>query len=189
MKEDKRVEDGEGSDGEAGLALWKKIALVLSLVLGATGAFAMSSGGDEAASGGATAAGAGGQGTVLPTSFGPDGTPIPGGPAGEAAEETPLWAPLLAKGGLSFFLAFCIGFALRTFLKITALVIGAIGLAYFGLHSAGIVPGVDWAAVQGVWGDLTANLGDQFHSAREFVTGSLPSAGAAGVGLTTGFRR
>ncbi|MEC8120308.1 MAG: hypothetical protein VX113_00135, partial [Pseudomonadota bacterium] len=43
-----------------------------------------------------------------------------------APEAAPLWALVLAKGGLSFFVAFCVGYALRTFLKGTMLVVGVV---------------------------------------------------------------
>lgn len=104
-------------------------------------------------------------------------------------EAAPLWAPLLAKGGLSFFVAFCIGYALRTFIKGTMLVFGVVALAIFGLQKAGIVGAIDWEVAQGYWDDLTAGIGRQFESLKTFVTGSLPSAASAGVGLVAGFRR
>ncbi|MEE2940002.1 MAG: hypothetical protein VX460_06430 [Planctomycetota bacterium] len=106
-----------------------------------------------------------------------------------APEAAPLWAPVLAKGGLSFFVAFCVGYALRTFLKGTMLVIGVVALAIFGLQKAGILGEIDWAVARGHWDDLTAGIGRQFESLRTFVTGSLPSAGSAGLGLVAGFRR
>lgn len=104
-------------------------------------------------------------------------------------EVAPLWAPLLAKGGLSFFLAFCVGYALRTFIKGAMLVIGIVALAIFGLQKAGIVGEIDWEVARGYWDDLTAGIGRQFESLKTFVAGSLPSAGSAGLGLLVGFRR
>ncbi|MEC8493395.1 MAG: FUN14 domain-containing protein, partial [Planctomycetota bacterium] len=119
-----------------------------------------------------------------------DGTTVIGdGPAPPELETAPLWAPLLAKGGLSFFLAFCVGYALRTFIKGTMLVIGMIALAIFGLQKAGIVGEINWAVAQGYWHELTAGVGRQLESLKAFITGSLPSAGSAGLGLVTGFRR
>lgn len=95
----------------------------------------------------------------------------------------------LAKGGLSFFLAFCVGYALRTFIKGAMLVIGIVALAIFGLQKAGIVGEIDWEVARGYWDDLTAGIGRQFESLKTFVAGSLPSAGSAGLGLLVGFRR
>jgi len=199
MNDEIEFEDGAEVDSGAQrppMAIWKKVVLVLSLVLGVSGAFGMAAGGGEASPQDAAAAGAGTGGAVQPNSLGADGTFLPGQPgAGEGAEgesaapDSSLWAPLFAKGGLSFFVAFCIGFALRTFLKITMLVIGVTALAVFGLQSAGIVGEIDWAVAEEYWDGLTENLGAQFAGVREFVTGSLPSAAAAGFGLVTGFRR
>ncbi len=182
----------EGPSDESGgigaIATWKKAIVVLSLVLGCVG-LAMGGSGGEAADAGTQMMGAGG-GTSLvqPSSLGP-GTSVGGGTVSGDSEASTLWAPLLAKGGMSFFIAFCIGYALRTFLKGTMLVIGVVALAIFGLQKAGIIDNVNWDKAQGYWDSLTANVGEQFESLKTFVTGSLPSAGSGGVGLVAGFRR
>ena len=136
-------------------------------------------------------AGAGNSTLMQPNSLGP-GTSIGGGTPTSGTEDSAaktLWAPLFAKGGLSFFIAFCIGYALRTFLKGTMLVIGVVALAVFGLQKAGLIDTVNWEKAQGYWDSLTANLGEQFESFKSFVSGSLPSAASGGVGLVAGFRR
>lgn len=176
----------EGHGGIAGIAMWKKAIVVLSLVLGCVGLAMGGSGADSGAQ--SAGAGSGGAGLVQPSSFGP-GTSVGGGTSSASAENDTLWAPLLAKGGLSFFIAFCIGYALRTFLKGTMLVIGVVALAIFGLQKAGLVDEINWDKAQGYWESLTANLGEQFANLKTFVTGSLPSAGSGGVGLVAGFRR
>lgn len=178
--------------GIGAIATWKKAIVVLSLVLGCVG-LAMGGSGGEATDAGTqnVGAGAGGSSLVQPNSLGP-GTSVGGGTVpGESSgsEANTLWAPLLAKGGMSFFIAFCIGYALRTFLKGTMLVIGVVALALFGLQKAGIIDNINWEKAQGYWDSLTANIGDQFESLKTFVTGSLPSAGSGGVGLVAGFRR
>lgn len=144
----------------------------------------------DPSSGGATSAGSDAEPTGFTAAGTGDGTTVIGdGPAPPELETAPLWAPLLAKGGLSFFLAFCVGYALRTFIKGTMLVIGMIALAIFGLQKAGIVGEINWAVAQGYWHELTAGVGRQLESLKAFITGSLPSAGSAGLGLVTGFRR
>ena len=169
----------------SGLALWQKLLAVLSLTLGVVG-FAL----------GGTASSPPEPTPVTstdPSGLQPEGF-VSGMPTGEepppaSAEDTPLWAPLMAKGGLSFFLAFCIGYALRAALKVTMLGIGVIALATFGLQYAGVIGEIDWARAQGFWNDLTANLGTQFESLKDFVAGSLPTAASGTVGLVAGFRR
>ncbi len=192
------TDEGPPSEDQGGIgaiATWKKAIVVLSLLLGCVG-LAMGGSGGEDSDSGARTAGAGGAGSSLvqPNSLGlgtsVGGGTVPGGTgSSENSEANTLWAPLLAKGGLSFFIAFCIGYALRTFLKGTMLVIGVVALAIFGLQKAGIVEDINWGKAQGYWDSLTANLGEQFASLKTFVTGSLPSAGSGGVGLVAGFRR
>lgn len=176
------------------MALWKKALVALSLLLGGVGV----------AMGGAKAQP---ETSLSVASNGTPGTHLNASALGvnsldgngEFVSETsgtlleseagPMWAPLFAKGGLSFFIAFCIGYALRTFLKGTMLVIGVVALAIFGLQKAQIVGEVDWSKAQGYWDSLTAGLGKQFESFKTFVTGSLPSAASGTVGLFAGFRR
>jgi len=190
-----------------GLAAWQKLLAVLSLALGGAG---VAMGGASTAPPVDTAvavsnpAGGTQTGTQTPSgammtaqefapaggSAGAEGQTLIGevGP-GEPVEEPSFWAPLFAKGGLSFFLAFCIGYALRAAVKVTMIGVGLIALATFGLQKAGIIGEIDWARAQGFWGDLTSNLGEQFASLKTFVAGSLPSAASGGVGLFAGFRR
>lgn len=182
--------------GRTPMAMWKKALAVLSLVLGGTGVAlgGASSAPDQPADRGVQTASSGqGNGLVQPASLNGANSLNGSRTIFEGVEPEPepskLWAPLLAKGGLSFFIAFCIGYALRTFLKGTMLVIGVVSLALFGLHKAGIVTDIDWSKAQGYWDSLTANLGKQFESFKAFVTGSLPSAASGGVGLVAGFKR
>ena len=157
-------------------------------VAGTLGASSLTAADPESSA--ARSAGGGAQPDGFTASGSAGGTIIIGDGSTPPEHETaPLWAPLLAKGGLSFFVAFCVGYALRTFLKGTMLVIGGVALAIFGLQKAGIVGEIDWAVAQGYWDDLTAGVGRQFESLRAFITGSLPSAASAGLGLVAGFRR
>jgi uncharacterized membrane protein (Fun14 family) len=161
--------------------MWKKVAFTVALMLGLTGlALTRTHEADvqPAAQGGATGL------DVNPSAFNARGTA-----ATATAEEEGLWAPLFMKGGLSFAVAFAAGFALRTFMKLTLVVMGVVALAIFGLQKAGIVGAIDWSAAEGHWDTLTANVGQQLESFKTFVTGSLPSAGAGTVGLISGFRR
>ncbi|MEZ6016432.1 MAG: hypothetical protein R3F49_15040 [Planctomycetota bacterium] len=176
----------DGSPQRDPLPVWKKAFFVLALVLGLVGV-AMTRGGTTAD---VAPASSGGTGLVAPSSFGGTGIQL-GGPSAAPTEEEPVspWGPLFMKGGLSFAVAFAAGYALRTFLKLTLVVLGVVVLAIFGLQKAGIVGAIDWSVAQGYWDSLTANVGQQFESFKTFVTGSLPSAGAGTAGLVSGFRK
>lgn len=164
------------------LPLWKKLTFMVALLLGLSGlALTRTRANDVQPASTGAASGL----DLNAAAFNAGGTQL-----GAAPEEEPsLWAPLAMKGGLSFAIAFAVGFALRTFMKLTMVVFGVVALAIFGLQKAGIVGEVDWTVAQGHWDTLTANVGKQFESMKTFVTGSLPSAGAGTVGLVSGFRR
>lgn len=108
-----------------------------------------------------------------------------GGAEGSGISE---YSPAFFKGGLSFFVAFCVGLAARTFLKMSALFLGLVALAVFGLSYMDLVQ-VDWPAIQGHFDDLASRVGHQVKDFKGFVNGSLPSAGMASLGLFTGFKK
>jgi uncharacterized membrane protein (Fun14 family) len=133
--------------------------------------------------------------SLLPGS-GPGTSPSP--ETGETGEtgETPssvedsetAWSPALIKGGISFFAAFALAFAFRSFLKLALIVLGLWFAVLFYLSWLGWIE-VHWDVIDAAFTGWTATLGDQFQSVQAFITGSLPSAGMAGLGLYTGFRR
>lgn len=104
------------------------------------------------------------------------------------AEGGVAWSPALLKGGLSFFLAFSLGYAFRMFLRIGLFFIGVWAASLFLLSSLGWVE-VHWGVIDEAFKTWASGLGDQFRSASSFITGSLPSAGMAGLGLYTGLKR
>lgn len=111
-------------------------------------------------------------------------------PRSEASEPTGMerWSPALMTGGMSFLVGFSIGYALRAFLKVSAVVVGLVLLAIFGLSYAGVVH-VDWASIQSWFDTALASVKDQTAGFQTFVQGSLPSAGLAAAGLFTGVRK
>lgn len=117
-------------------------------------------------------------------------------PGSERSGETPTggratiedWSPALMKGGMSFLVGFCIGFALRAFFKISAAFVGLVLLAIFGLSYAGIVE-VNWVTLQTWFETALASVKDQTAGFQTFMTGSLPSAAMASAGLFTGIRK
>ena len=97
-------------------------------------------------------------------------------------------APATFRFGASYLGGFFLGWTLRRFLKLTLLLSGAafvlIALAKkFGWFE------VDWAAVEGHVRHSLAWLQGEAGAFKAFVTGYLPSAGAAAVGVFLGFRR
>ena len=124
---------------------------------------------------------------TFPGSGETDGGSGGGAPATAAAEEGD-WSPFFIKGGFSFFVGFCIGYALRAFFKISAVALGLVFLVVFGLEYAGLLQ-VDWDSAGELYDAAIAKLGTEFDSAKAFITGSLPSAGLAGLGLYAGFKR
>jgi uncharacterized membrane protein (Fun14 family) len=99
-----------------------------------------------------------------------------------------VWSPALFKLGFSFFVGFCIGYAVRTFVKISIVAIGFILLVLFGLQYFGIVD-VDWNAAEGRYTAVMEWLKAETSSFTTFVKGSLPSAASVMAGLVFGFRR
>jgi uncharacterized membrane protein (Fun14 family) len=128
--------------------------------------------------------GAGGAGFVeigrAPGTEGAEGKEV-----GSGAES---WSPVLMKGSMSFLIGFSVGYALRTFFKISAVVLGLVCLAIFGLSYAGLLQ-VDWATLQAHFDRIAGKFQEQASGFKEFISGSLPSAGLATAGLVTGFKR
>ncbi|HPF13213.1 MAG: hypothetical protein H6830_05925 [Planctomycetes bacterium] len=114
----------------------------------------------------------------------------PGQTPGQAVEDESIssYSPFFVKGGFSFLIAFCVGWALRTFFKVSALVVGVLALALFGLQKVGWV-NVDWTAMSDWWDQIAGKVMAQTEGIKGFLTGNLPSAGLGALGLLTGFKR
>ncbi|MEM6675311.1 MAG: FUN14 domain-containing protein [Planctomycetota bacterium] len=177
-------ETGEQIESK-GLATWQKLIAILSLLLGGVGLAATLKADPAPAPTSNTRTTVGADGFVVGMPGGEKGS----GEAAEAPSSLSPWAPLAAKGGLSFFLAFCIGYALRAALKVTMLVIGVGALAFFGLQYVGVIESIDWSRASEYWDDVSAKLGDQVEGFAGFVKGSLPSTASGAVGLVAGFKR
>lgn len=98
------------------------------------------------------------------------------------------WSPAIFRLGFSFFVGFAIAYALRTFVKLSLVVVGLFALLLFGLEYAGLLE-IRWGAIGEKYDSIAAWASGQFESFRTFITGELPSAGAAVAGLALGFRR
>lgn len=174
--------------GFADLARWKKILIVIAgvcIVVGLallpferSGAHDLTTspgGGALTTQGLPTTQGAGGQ------ALDADGNPI--------AAETPTdMSPAFLKLGFSFFAAFAAGLAMRSFLRLALIFVGLQVLALVGLSQLEWVT-VNWEAMSGAFDQFVAKVQKEAGSLQTLLTGSLPQAGLATLGLYAGLKR
>jgi len=178
----------------AQIPTWKKMLVICSVILmvagGAITAVNAIAGSDETP---AASTGGGNGGTDIARGFAPSGgegatDSSDDADATQAVAEDPDWSPALFKLGFSFFVGFAIAFALRTFVKISIIAIGMFLLVHFALEYYGFIQ-VNWDVFGERYDSIADWIGRQTGSFREFVTGSLPSAGSAVAGMVLGFRK
>ena len=97
-------------------------------------------------------------------------------------------SPLFAQLGGSYIGGFFIGWAFRRFLKMAALVAGGIFAAIAVLKGTGWVD-LDWNTIETQIMHSMAALQRGAEGLKQFLSGYLPSAGAAGAGTFFGFRK
>lgn len=125
---------------------------------------------------------------------GPDAQPCGGGDradaGGQAAQPQVAdpWSPAIFRMGFGFFAGFSMAYALRAFARVTLVSAGMFFLLLFGLQYAGLIE-VRWSAMADRYDTLQAWLRAQMGGVQAFLTGYLPSAGAALAGLALGFVR
>lgn len=95
---------------------------------------------------------------------------------------------LFVKGGFGLFMGFAIGFAVRAFIKLATVIIGFYFITLIMLSYMGWIE-IHWHIIEGQFDGLVSNLGAQFQSFKAFLTGSIPSGGAAATGLAMGLRK
>ena len=103
------------------LPRWKKIAMGVAALFVVVGLSlsAFGSSGDAGGDAGAVTAPGGQAAGFLPGQAGGESTQT------SAADDSPSsWSPFFVKGGFGFFVGFCIGYALRTFFKVSAVAVG-----------------------------------------------------------------
>lgn len=98
------------------------------------------------------------------------------------------WSPAFLKGGLGFFVAFLIGFALQAFARLFALFLGLFCLGVLSLASLGWIT-IEWQVAQQQFQALPGVLATQFSGFQSFLQGALPSIGMAGLGLFAGLKK
>lgn len=178
------------------LPTWKKVlvgAAVLMLIAGVVLFFV--GGADEPERAADAAAGAGGAkslgigASALDAGSGPVSVGVPA----TAEAETP-WSQAFFGYGFSFFVGFGIGYAVRAFLKLSLLFAGIFALLLFALSYFTDTSGtpfieVNWNVLDGAFNRFADKVKEQTGAFRSFITGSLPNAGLAGLGLFAGFKR
>lgn len=139
---------------------------------------------------GGAAGGAAGGGGALPAGaqgFAEGGSD--GGATADAPVETQwgVWGAPTFRLGFSFVIAYLAAYAVRVVLKTAMLGAGMAILLLVGLQAAGIID-IHWAVLETKGGTAADWLKEQTESMHAFLTGYLPSAGAASVGVVAGLR-
>ncbi len=135
---------------------------------------------------GGTGTGSGTGGATGGAVHGTDGSGTPSGSEIQTALDT--WSPAVFRLGFSFFAAFAMAYALRQFLKVTLVVVGAALVGMFALQYLKVIT-VDWSLVEGKFDSVAAFIRSQTETFTKFVSGYLPSATSAAAGAFVGFRK
>ena len=160
---------------------WKKLLIVFAGLMVVVGFVALFT--EDPAQSGAVD---GSTGEVLPSTLVPSGRPGDA-PAG-ADQPEPAWSEAFFGLGFSFFVGFAVGYAARAFLKLVLIFVGLFAVGLFLLSYSGFVI-IDWDAMDQTFSRFGEAVKGQFGAFRSFITGSLPSAGLAGLGLFAGFKK
>ena len=105
-----------------------------------------------------------------------------------AGAQQPSWSAGFTRMGLSFFVAFAIGLALRTFLRVTLIFVGVLALLMIGLEYIAFIT-INWETIDESWNGFASRIGDDFEHLATAVTGRLPQAGLGGLGLVAGLKK
>lgn len=165
------------------LPRWKQVLLAVATLLIATGGvLAVIEATQPAAPPGGTT-GPGGPATGFVPGF-PGGQP---GSTGHGSGEEPVSAGFF-RLGFSFVAGFCIGYAVRKTLKLAALLTGLLLICLFLLSYFGLIE-VKWHDIDQLFERFMRSVETESERFRTFVTGSLPAAGLAALGLVAGFKK
>jgi uncharacterized membrane protein (Fun14 family) len=203
---DRYEENGKLHHAVRTMPRWKKILLVMSLLVGVAGFGVQEASsymrksapptptpavtGRPAPSGGVMPGGSSGfVGGGSPASPAPDSsTSTTSSPQTQAPSVSDKMTPYVTRIGFSVFIGAVVGFIFRTFIKlaagITALIVAiAIGLSYFHILN------VDMTAVKTETANASGWLSDQAGRLKEVIFSALPSSTGAGAGFVFGFKR
>jgi uncharacterized membrane protein (Fun14 family) len=173
---------------------WKKALIIVAGLLVALGGglkihgMVSRSGKPPAAAQGGGATPGGAQGIVSGAPGGSSGAPTtesqdakPG--IGEKA------SPFLLSGGISFFAGLAVGTVLRMFFKVALLIGGIVILGVVGLSYAHVIGPVDWQGLENWMNSRIEEAEQKTAGFRDYLLVSLPSAGMAGAGVVSGFKK
>lgn len=108
--------------------------------------------------------------------------------AGLAAWITDYSSPIFAQFGGSYVGGFFIGWAFRRFVKMAAMAAAVVLAGIAGLKSTGWID-LDWATVETQVREGITAIQRGAEGLKQFLSGILPSAGAATAGAFFGFRK
>lgn len=108
--------------------------------------------------------------------------------ADQVPENMNEWSPTFLRGGAGLFLGFCVGFAIRSFVKLGSVILGFYILSLLMLSWLGWIE-INYPEIDAQLGNLTESLKTQFESFKAFLAGSIPTAGLAGVGFFSGLKK
>jgi uncharacterized membrane protein (Fun14 family) len=97
-------------------------------------------------------------------------------------------SPAVARFGACFVAGFCIAYAFKKFIKVTALITGVFLIAMFALQKTNVI-NLDWAWVQDGFDRSLAWLKGEAGAMKEFILGYLPSSASALAGIVVGLRK
>jgi uncharacterized membrane protein (Fun14 family) len=95
--------------------------------------------------------------------------------------------PLSLKIGSAYFIGFITGWGLRRFLKLSML-LGTIAIIIIGILKKSGWIDLDFALLEQNVKYVITRLNGEVLALKEMITGLLPSAGTAGIGIFQGFR-
>jgi uncharacterized membrane protein (Fun14 family) len=97
-------------------------------------------------------------------------------------------SPAVARFGGCFVAGFCMAYAFKKFIKVTAILAGVFLLALFALQRAGVI-NMEWAWFESGIERSVAWLKGEAGAMKDFIVGYLPSTASALAGMVVGLRR
>ncbi len=118
------------------------------------------------------------------------GDPLAAGSTTQAPEDRLIdkASPAVARFGGCFIAGFCVAYAFKKFIKVTALLVGVFLIAMFALQKTGVIH-MEWAWFESGIDRSVAWLKGEAGAMKDFIMGYLPSSASALAGMVVGMRR